>query len=148
MSSDPPADATRPAAEPAAAPAGCKRPAALGTSRGLARRQFTAGYVHPPTPSTKRNRDPVLAENHSSPGMGWTPPGRHPSPRAPQSRGGFSAGTGTGAPPSRAFPRSAETPIALAPRDGGSRRREARERPAAPARERGDAAGTGSKVNK
>lgn len=98
MSPNPPADTTRPAAGPAAAPAACYTPAALGTSRGLARRQLTARYAHPRTPITeryqRRSREPEQSR------YGRTPPGRLPSPRAPQSRAGFSAGTGV-PPPGR-----------------------------------------------
>lgn len=64
----------------------------------MARRQFTARYAHPRTPITeryqRRSREPEQSR------YGRTPPGRLPSPRAPQSRAGFSAGTGV-PPPGR-----------------------------------------------
>lgn len=109
MSSNPPADATRPAAEPAAAPAGCYRSAALGASRGLARRHFVAQYAHPRTPSTERNGDPVREEKQRTravPVRGEHRPAA--SARPGSRRAGFFAGTGARVPPPRASLRNPE----------------------------------------
>lgn len=124
-----------------AAPAGCYRPAALGTSRALARRQFMARYAHPRTPSTEQCQGRSREPEQSRYGVDTArPPPLAPGPAKPgrllrghrrSSAPGVPAQPRTAGSPGPWAPAGATRPIPLESRVGGIRSRRTAPRPEA-----------------